>query len=108
MSILIFFFPLTPLVTIFRLLHCHHSITSSVARELVERIGVTLNGVWLPASESDTQGQVVVITGGGTMSVVALLDALKLKIKAAAGLILLGEDVVKVNDYSQNASDLFF
>jgi len=50
---------------------------------------------------------VVVITGGGTMAVVALLDALELKMEVTNGLILLGEDVVKVNDYSQNSLNFF-
>jgi len=39
---------------------------------------------------------------------VVLLDALGLKTEAADGLILLDEDIVKVNDYLQTESDLFF
>jgi len=72
---------------------------------------IALDGVQLPASESDTQGHVVVITGAGggsTPAVVVLLDALGLKMEAPDGLVLLDEDVVKMNDYLQTASDLFF
>jgi len=39
---------------------------------------------------------------------VVLLDALGLKMEAVDGLILLDEDIVKVNDYLQTESDLFF
>jgi len=39
---------------------------------------------------------------------VVLLDALGLKMEAADGLILLNEDVVKVNDYLQTGLALFF
>ena len=45
--------------------------------------------------------------GGGTPASVVLLDALGLKMEAADGLVLLEEDVVKVNDYLQTALDLF-
>jgi len=72
---------------------------------------ITRDGVWLPASESDTQGRVVGITGtcgDGTPAAVVLLDELGLKMKAADGLIFLDKDVVKVNEYSQTALDLFF
>ena len=53
-------------------------------------------------SESDTQGRVLVSTGaggGGPPAAVVLLDALGLKMDAADRLILMDEDVVKVNDY---------
>ena len=99
------------LVTIIRSLHYHHSIAPSVAQELVERIDIAIIGVCLPVSESDTRGRVVVIIGaggGGSPEAVVLLDALGLKMEAADGMILLDEDVVKANDYSQKASDLFF
>ena len=46
--------------------------------------------------------------GGGTPASVVLLDALGLKMEAADGMILLDEDIVKVNDYLQTESDLFF
>ena len=72
---------------------------------------ITLDGVWLPASKSDTQGWVVVITsagGGGTPTAVVLLDAIRLKMEVDNGMILLDENVVKVNGYLQTASDLFF
>ena len=74
-------------------------------------MNITLDGVRLPESESDTQGRVVVIIGaggGGTPVAVVLLNALKLKMEATNGTILLDEDVVKVNDYSQTVSDLCF
>ena len=69
---------------------------------------IALNGVCLPASESDMQGQVVFITGaggGGTRAALALLDALGLKMEVANGMILLDEDGVKVADYLQTALD---
>jgi len=103
LSKLTLLFPLTPIITIVCQLHYHHSIAPSVVQELAERIDIVLDGVQLPASESDTQGRVVVITdagGGSTTTAVVLLDALGLKIEAADGLILLDEDVIKMNDYS--------
>jgi len=111
LSILTLLFTLTPLVTIVCPLRYLPSIASSVAQELTERIDITLDGIRLPASESDTQGRVVVITdtgGGGTPASLVLLDAIRLRMEAEDGLIILDEDVVKVNDYLQTASDLFF
>ena len=51
---------------------------------------IALDSVRLPVSESDTKGQVVVITdigGGGTLAAVVLIVALRLKMETANGLI---------------------
>lgn len=62
----------------------HQDLSSApmAARDVAHRMSQALGGAWLPASESDTQGRVVVITGAGSSGVPAkenLLSALGLK-----------------------------
>lgn len=74
----------------------------ATAGGVARRMNLALSGAWLPASESDTQGRVVVITGAGSTGVPpksGLLSALGLK-HNVDGKNLLHEAQVTPKDYS--------
>ena len=74
----------------------------ATARGVAQRMSQALAGARLPASESDTQGRVVVIAGAGstgTPSKSALLSALGLK-QHVDGKVLLDEAQVMPKDFS--------
>jgi hypothetical protein len=83
----------------------HRDLASApaTARAIAERMSQALDSAWLPASESDTQGRVVVITGAGSSGVPTpggLLSALGLK-DHVDGKVLADEAEVTPKDYSQ-------
>ena len=77
-----------------------------VARQVAGRMSRALGKAWLPASESDTIGRVVVITGAGLAgqpTTAALLQALGLKAEVD-GRVLLTEANVTPKNFSQTSA----
>lgn len=77
-----------------------------VAREVAERLGRALDAAILPASESDTTGRAVVITGtgeGGLATPEMCIAALGLKTGEIDGIVLLDEATVSVRDWSSES-----
>ena len=72
------------------------------ARGVAQRMSQALAGAWLPASESDTQGRVVVIVGAGSTGTPpksVVLSALGLK-NHVDGKVLLDEAQLMPKNYS--------
>ena len=82
----------------------------AAARSVAERMDQTLDGAILPASESDTTGRVVVVTGAGLSGApdkAGLLAALGLK-QAVDDKVLLDEARLTAKDYSTASSGFCF
>ncbi|EOD20151.1 hypothetical protein EMIHUDRAFT_242382 [Emiliania huxleyi CCMP1516] len=89
--------------------HSDLAAAPDAARGVAERMSEALDGATLPASESDTVGRVVVVTGAGSAGQPdkeGLLAALGLK-RAVDDKVLLDEARLVAKDYSTiMASDL--
>ena len=82
----------------------------AAARSVAERMDQALDGAILPASESDTTGRVVVVTGAGLSGApdkAGLLAALGLK-QAVDDKVLLDEARLTAKDYSTASSGFCF
>ena len=86
-------------------MHLPLSAAPDIARSVAERMNHALDSACLPASESDTTGRVVVITGAGISGLVAkepCLEALGIQSEEVDGIMLWAEAHITSRDFSRS------